>query len=198
MALHAGAPVRPVFAPREPACRNFVRRRERRTESPVRRSPPNTSSMPLVRDPQKLKLYTSDQVFWATRDAYWSDLISFEDVTSFTETVFADGLLNPYPSQLRKTCRGPVTVGRTDTLHACAYLKQDRIVYHATFQRRWVVLHEVAHLLTRESRVNPHGWRFVAVYANMIHRHVDRQAASSFLGLCQAFGVSFAPQRRAA
>lgn len=164
----------------------------------MRLSLPNTSAMLLVRDPQKLKLYTSDQVFWPSRDAHWSELISFEDVTSFTEMVFMDGLRNPYRSQLRKTCRGPVKVGRTDTVHACAYLKQDRIVYHATFQRRWVVLHEVAHLLTRESRVNSHGWRFVAVYANMIHRHVDRQAASSFLGLCQAFGVSFSPQRQTA
>lgn len=152
----------------------------------------------MIQDPHKIKLYMAEGTFWQSRDPYWSEVLSAGEITDYSRMLFTDGIARPYYSQIRRAFSPVLEITEQVKEGATAYRTINRISYHPTFRTRSMAMHEVAHMLTPELRKNPHDWRFIRVYVEIIARHFNRNDAGILLTLAKAFGAAIDPVRKAA
>jgi len=148
-------------------------------------------------DPQKQRLYALETVYWAEWNSNAQGMrtvVSGPEWEAYCEELLADALADPYVHQRRRTRSQPlrfIDLPETDTFAACAFLSTDTLGVKATERKKYLAMHEVCHLLTRELRQNPHSWKFVSVYSQMIGRHISESAAQQFRGLAHSQSIQF-------
>ncbi len=153
--------------------------------------------MSHMSDPQKQRLYCLETIFWAKWNRHAEGMCTVMDQQEweeYCEWLLADGLENPYRGQRRRSRTKSLTfvpMDPTSTANAVAYQRTDTLGCKPEYRTKFIAMHEVAHLLTRELRQNSHGWQFVSVYAQMIGRHISERAAREFRGLAHAQSVQF-------
>jgi hypothetical protein len=150
-----------------------------------------------MKDPQRHKLYMIETIFWAEWNEHAAgmyDVMTQQEWEEYSEFVFADGLKNPYYAQRRRTRTRPlrfVELPETYKFLASAYPSTDTLGVKPSQRKKYLAMHEVCHLLTREMTLNSHGWQFVSVYSQMIGRHVSEAAAIQFRGLAHSQSIQF-------
>ncbi len=148
-------------------------------------------------DPQKQRLYVLETIYWAKWNSHAEGMCAAmpqQEWQEYCEWILVDGLENPYYAQRRRSRTRPLTfveLASTATAVAFAHQGNDTLGAKPDFRTKYIAMHEVAHLLTRELRQNPHSWKFVSVYSQMIGRHVSEAAAPQFRGLAHAQKIQF-------
>jgi hypothetical protein len=150
-----------------------------------------------MKDPQRHRVYMLETIFWAKWNEHAEGMYSVVSQNAweeYCEWLFADGLKNPYYAQRRRSRKQPlrfVELAETSKFLASAFPSTDTLGVRATERKKYLAMHEVCHLLTREFRLNSHGWQFVSVYSQMIGRHIGEAAARQFRGLAHAQKIQF-------
>ncbi len=150
-----------------------------------------------MNDPQKQRLYALETVFWAAWNVHAAGMHTVmrqQEWEGYCDWLLVDGLHDPYVNQRRRSRTQPlrfVELAQTEHRLAFAQLQSDVLGVQPDFRMKYIAMHEVSHLLTRELRQNSHGWRFVSVYAQMVGRHISEAAARQFRGLAHAQSIRF-------
>ncbi len=148
-------------------------------------------------DEQKLRLYGLESAFWGRWNTHaygMIDVMERKDWEAYCELLLADGIKHPYQVQRRRTRSRPLsfaTIMDSEDLQGFALQSKDYLGAKAGARMKYIAMHEVVHLLTRELTQNAHNWRFVSIYSQMIGRHVSEEAAGMFRSLAHALNVQF-------
>jgi hypothetical protein len=135
-------------------------------------------------DRQQHLVYASERIAHTCWDALHEDRdrlarrLEWDALCAYAEFTYDDALRQPYAHQWRRErLRPTLTIEESPFTHSFARSWEDMLAFADAQWNTWVVLHEVAHLLTRRRGEAAHGWRFATVLRQMVGRHLDPDAA---------------------
>jgi hypothetical protein len=147
----------------------------------------------MRRDPNKAIVYQIDSCFWNYGESrkQFCRILSPKDWTNCANKIYDDALWQPYHTQDRKrrTKSGPLQIEFTGSLQAWALQTKHRLCVASDYTYHWVAIHEVAHLLLRESK-ETHGPEFISLYTEMIERLVGVEDASVWRTFAHIWGAN--------
>ncbi len=153
----------------------------------------STTARSPYHDPQRHRVYGAERLV----KLFWKELhperapierrLGWEALCGWCETVYEDALVRPYAHQWRtRRVRPALAIERSEVTYSYARPWDDGLAFTDGGCNTWVVLHEVAHLLTRRTGESAHGCRFATVLQQMVERWLDPVAAA-MLGRVYAY-----------
>jgi len=173
--------------------------------------PARTMSPRRPRDSQRARLYRAERAAFmrdsACPHAPYGWLTGLAPLRAYVEMVARQPEVihfYPAPGQPdRSLLTGLEVKDGRGRRSAAAYVGLHAISVPTALRMRWVVLHELAHVIARlayghEADFAPHGWRFAAVYLELVRAVFGVEGEARLRAAFVADGVRFAPTRRPA
>jgi len=163
--------------------------------------------MPLVerqRDSQRKKLYRAEDVAFyepfipgeARKSVFGRDGLSVAEAQSFIDGILDSAWFrDEFQVSDRRDPLVEVVAGRANSsARAGGGIYTGRISAPAWARREWVLLHELAHIVTRTAwgpYVAAHGWLFANVYLRLVGRFLGLDAEAALVAAFDAGRVKY-------
>lgn len=148
------------------------------------------------RDNQRSKVYRAEHEFYGpkgfSKDA--ADFKTVEECLEFAQKILRDPkVVEAYPSatQVAKTIEVKPGQGKRK---ASAEFYGTVLKLPLWSRRKWVICHEVAHLLVGPP-ASAHGWQFVECYLLLVRREISPEASEGLRKTFKQWKVRYTPPR---